>query len=50
LLQIEAELTSMETKCPELAGEITSIKKLLMEKHANEYSMSLGNAVLKSSK
>jgi methanol--5-hydroxybenzimidazolylcobamide Co-methyltransferase len=41
-LQIETELTFMETKHPRFAGEITSIQKSLMEKYADEYSMRLG--------
>jgi len=41
-LQIETELTFMETKKPRLAAEIVNIQKSLMEKHFEEYGLKLG--------
>ncbi|MGQ9596924.1 MAG: methyltransferase MtaB domain-containing protein [Thermoproteota archaeon] len=41
-LQIETELTFMETRNPKFSAEITNIQKSLMEKYAKEYGMRLG--------
>ncbi len=41
-LQIETELTFMETKNPKLAAEITSLQKSLMEKYSEEHGVKLG--------
>ncbi|MBO3840793.1 MAG: methanol--corrinoid methyltransferase [Candidatus Brockarchaeota archaeon] len=41
-LQIETELTFMETKNPRLAAEIASLQKWLMEKYFDEHGIKLG--------
>ncbi|MEM1557472.1 MAG: methyltransferase MtaB domain-containing protein [Thermoproteota archaeon] len=41
-LQIETELTFMETKNPKLAAEIANIQKSLMEKYFEEHGIKLG--------
>jgi methanol--5-hydroxybenzimidazolylcobamide Co-methyltransferase len=41
-LQIETELTFMETRNPRLAGEVVSMQKSLMEKYHEENGLKLG--------